>query len=891
MPNPSDLNFDMLLEYISRGHAFPKHVEGIDPGSIMEGKNAFKDVSYVTASGGNAELPSLHINTPEDLKGYMQRMIDSPDTKGFITGSDREMIHLFNTKDNTYMIVNAKDADFGTIFRYPTSKEQFRLKGIEEQKDCPKFATFDNAVDRNAARTHIQGLIDRTSKYTRVYALDKEPGIRVAENPKYHGSNNLSRTGNSDEFIAFAKKMDDFTAMRSGLDYGTGFVAELDDKGRPHHMFFLDKETSTVTEIKGRKITVHNFDNIAESERAATAEQFFYMNNIHGKEAIDGGYDALVKDFLSQHKGKMPVAGPNKDRVVTGIDSGNISVVNNSPYSSIDHATNRFIGFSDDKANIFNKIPDDIPADALAKIENENVISALRDLSAAKSFTKVEDPKEAVDALKLFSETFDQMDAPTRAAVISALETLEKVPNTGAKAAKLAGTALEGLEELSDLAKLAKTLKAGRLGMNMSKAGLVTTVVTTGIAVGLTSHANAAVLDIADQLHASGQLSDEAYNDYKEMMDSVGPMLTGQAADPFITAIPGTFIVENIAHNRFQEFSDKHQLPENIHAMLTPSLFAGTAIRGEIGENTYKTIPDNPADAPEIMGALVTAKQEVIAARENYWKVREENSPPLWVRALSGSDPASAIGQEMAISRNPNVIAAQEEIDTAKAKFQAEFDRLLSTPEGASALAELLSEDQLLEIVDATAKYNTDDQSPLIQDYVKAQAADAPWYDLSGAWHNMRARDEATENLRKNPQVMKEYLAKIFVKDSPLPADNDNDNDLNNPQIIPASMSPQNPAVDLEGNANFVNIANSFERLKAGGDITPAESAEIRNFMNNPQSDDDRRLIEEITNRYPEQANEYLDTSPSEPQSAATPQKIIPEISPVLESGGGNIRP
>ena len=875
------LTFDQMLEYIARGHAFPKHKEGMgQAGELMENVDNFRHTDTSASPTGRVlDLGrDLHINTPEDLMDYMRRMIDSPDTRGYTTRDGA--IHLFNSRDNTYLLIDPNSSDMGTIHRYPNSAANFSKKeGIAGNGGDIK-QKFNNELAPGSVRAQVDRLVENnpSPRRLRVDVDDPDvlvrPGAEANANPDYAGSNNMSRNGMSADYTAYARHMDNLAATRAGLDAGKGYVAGLDDAGRPSQMFFMDEAAHTVTEINGREITVHRFDNLPETERAAATEQFFEMNKPSGANVVEGGYNNLVKQFQAENPGKLPLAGSNTRNVISSIEGGSVTAVDNVPYNSVDDAARAYIGFTGEQAGLFNAIPENISAEVLEGIDDPKVASALQDLSTAKEYSLIGNGDDAVDGLRNFNEVFEGMDATTRSGVMDALTAMGRSP--AVDAARGADAAVDALDAISDLARVARIAKTGRLGLNMSKAGIITTAVTTVAAVALTEHANAAVLDIADQLHAAGHLTDEALADYKAMMDDVGPMLTGQAADPFITAIPGMAIVERIAYNRFQEFSDKHQLPQNIHEMLSPSIVAGTSLRGEIGQDTFKFIPDDPAQVPEELKALVEAKNAVTQSRENYWETYGENQPPLLQRVLMDSGgghggfmlktPSQALTEA-----HPEVIQAQEQLDQARANFQTEFDKVLADPDAARALADLMTEDQLIDIIKQTAKFNTQDQHPLIQEYVRAQAADAAFYDLGGAWDNMKARDAAEQALRDNPEVMREYLSNIFV---------------------PPQQEPQGPQIEntstgfnFEEDPNFIMVASAFERLQAGETLDSTEIQEIQTFMANADSESAIQIVDELKERYPNQASEFIDEKPD-----GDVQITIPVDAPQYESDNAGMR-
>ena len=51
--------------------------------------------------------PNLGVQTPDDLQAYARSMLEDPNTRGFVkTEAGNDFIHLYNSTDNTYMILN-----------------------------------------------------------------------------------------------------------------------------------------------------------------------------------------------------------------------------------------------------------------------------------------------------------------------------------------------------------------------------------------------------------------------------------------------------------------------------------------------------------------------------------------------------------------------------------------------------------------------------------------------------------------------------------------------------------------------------------------------------------------------------------------------------------------
>ncbi len=823
------ITFDDLLEYVSRGHAFPEHVEG--RGNNFRGR---------PRNGANEfQQAGIDIRNPEDLKDYMGRMLDSPQTRGYVRGDGALVV--FNSTDNVKLVFNPSrgEVDLGTIYpQQGAGASDFDTEWRQAQRHGQ---AFDNARTPGSVRAQAETFA--RSIPSNHPALSQVPGFRAEQD--FPGSRNQTINQLSPQYRTWTSLS---YVRASGLETGRGFIAGVSaDNGLPTRMFFLDERTNRVTEINNSAVTVHTFNNLPEGNRAAAAQLFFESNRPPQAVISQGGVRGLVQEFQAHNTGGARLSeGVINSAVRTHLSANPGTVPTNIPYGSSadalhasEQALQRYLGWADapvGQVDAFNRLPTNISADTLSRV-SPNAIEPVRDLIHAKEMAMSPDAATREMGLKFFDETFRGMDASTRTAVMTALETVARAPI--AETARAA----RGLATLSDLAEAARALKALRLPANIGKAGVVTTVALTAASVALTDRANAMTLDLAGQLHASGRLTDAAYRDYRQMMGEVGPMLTAQAADPFITAIPGMAIVERIAYNRFREFSDRHQLPQDVHEMLSPSMVAGTSLRGQIGNDTYRMIPTNPASAPPSLRELVEARQGVEAAQTAYNQAYERNRPHWFTEALmnmgSGEVPMGMPPSHYIITSTPEVQAAQQRLDEARSNFQSEFDQALANPSGARALAGLMTPDQLLEVVKATARFNTGRQDPLIENLVRAQEQGF----LSGAW----ARMQAENALRQNPQVMRDYLSNLFT---PRPG--------------------QRASLDIESNSDYVTVASAFERLKTGETLDTSEQAQIRQILNSTDPEN-RGIAEEISARYPQQAAQFITAgnSPSEPEVPA----------------------
>lgn len=804
----NNFSIDELIEYISRGHAYPKHLEGADPRSSMSGVNAFSE-THTNPIGTNqtrASLgPSLHIRSPEDLAEYTRRMLESPATKGFVkVNSDGvEMFHFYNSTDNTYLIVNPLDRDFGSIQRYDNSASKYK----DNRGSATR--TFDNASDPTAAMDEITGFVDnvrnRAAKAPVPNAFQNPPGVYAQS--QYPGSRNLSTSGVTSEFRTYTQLSD------AGVDSGRGFVAAIDETGKPKQMFFLNEATNTVAEIRGRTVTIHDFATVPAAERAETARHFFESKNIHNVDIINGGLREVSRAFqnntpeifaeaiknMDTAKGPgIPLSGSNIDQLIAHSEGARVSV--RTQAMSVGEAARNAIRFRNaDTALAFELVPDQMtPANLRTLAANgtdPQMIDAITELSYYKQVGTGNNVNDAAFAIKEFDNIMSGMSAADQLKAVEAINTISRTP---ANLARGSAAALDAVSATGDLATVAKGLRAGRFGASITKAGIVTTVAATTLAVSATAYANEVTRDLADKLLEERRITPEFHAEFKELMDDVGPVLTGQAADPTPLAIPGMFVVERMAYNRFQELSNKHQISEEIHDMLSPSIVAGTSLRGQIGRDLFFDIPYDTNNQPEELRHLIEARRNVEVARREYDEQLDAHQPNELGSALLNAPMMDAHGgggmglyilfhnatsepgdsrirmpSDIVARAAPEVQAADTALTQARAAFQSAFDRTLEDPQSARALTELLTTDQLFDIVTATAEYNSDTDNVLVQDYLKAQKVESSFLDIVGYGDSSYAISEAEKALKNNPAAMRDYISELFATEEyrpPAPA-------------------------------------------------------------------------------------------------------------------------
>lgn len=322
------------------------------------------------------------------------------------------------------------------------------------------------------------------------------------------------------------------------------------------------------------------------------------------------------------------------------------------------------------------------------------------------------------------------------------------------------------LPELSELVDEAEALRLAARSARLGKLGIATSVVATVGVAGLLDYAFGAQRDVAEQLHATGQLNDAQYAEYLELNQEIEAMMQAEnVAGQGWIFLATTPLAEAHARDLFDAFSNKHNLSQELHDMLGMSLFDGLSVRGQIAENTFEAIPSAiTAETNSALTDLIEAKQAVLSAQNAYWDIYRQAAPP----TVHVAPFSSGLGTHLFIEALPEVQAASEAIDAAKTHYQYAFDEALSHPDGTAALANLLNPEQLWSIIADTAEHQSN-LPPDIQAYVDVQNrfGELGVVDVMGAWRLSGERDAVIAAIMQNPDVMHDYVAQMFTQDPP----------------------------------------------------------------------------------------------------------------------------
>lgn len=320
-----------------------------------------------------------------------------------------------------------------------------------------------------------------------------------------------------------------------------------------------------------------------------------------------------------------------------------------------------------------------------------------------------------------------------------------------------AARAAERAADAADARSLARVAKSGKLGV-------VTTVgVTAGVA-GILHYAFGEQRNAAEAFRDAGMFSDDPaenqqiYEEYVELNESVeAEMQTENVAGQGWLFLATTPAVELSARAQFDEFSTRHNLPENVHQALGMSMFDGQSLRGEFAQGAAELIPENMSDFPPELHGLWRAKQEMDDA-QNAFDRAERAGVGSATRRMDPSE-REAYHDRLAQGR----AEATEELSAAQAVYQREFSRAFSDPETAAYLLEQMPQETLIDMVEETAQYNLDSAPPLIREMVEVQQqiddGDYSYFYDTDAENRL---EEIQAELEANPEITHGYIAEVF---------------------------------------------------------------------------------------------------------------------------------
>lgn len=316
------------------------------------------------------------------------------------------------------------------------------------------------------------------------------------------------------------------------------------------------------------------------------------------------------------------------------------------------------------------------------------------------------------------------------------------------------------LDDIRPLVSAARGLKS------VSKFVGLGSIFTVGLSISMTETAHAAHMDIADKLLHEDILSQEEYNDYKNMMNRVRNYNRGQALDVSPASMLTAVAVEQHAKEEFDAFFNRHDLEPELYDILTPSMITGLPLRTVVRNGIFDALPDDGSSPSHILQPLSDAKHAVLNAQEKYNAARGELSDSLEDRTRTG------IGTINANS------SARDKLESAEEAFNQELITLLSARQGIRAVSNFLSEDDAFNVVKTIAQYSRKGTlHPLVQEYVDAQQAQVIWAakgpvfrEANPTGYNREANrlqqnlNDAEQALRNNNHAMRTFVENTLTR-------------------------------------------------------------------------------------------------------------------------------
>ncbi|MGH1376374.1 MAG: hypothetical protein ACRBCK_08500 [Alphaproteobacteria bacterium] len=761
-----ELSVELFNQFISRGHLDDKHIRGGDTKLSMKGLNAFR-AEY--DNNGSRLGPDLGIETPDDALDYLNKMVDDPKTIGFRDPETGGVV-LYNVRDNVMVPYNPFDGgmDFGSGFRYANTAQGYQDKLEVAQEAASRraqFHEFSNVDTPDAARTTLEEFVnDIKSDPQRYYRNQNSLNLSgkdfrdALDNPNRPGREPGALNNREGLSKAYTHTVPEINKARPVLENGAGFIAGLDTRGRPNHMFFADHESAKVVELKGGEVMTHDFSGFDAQHRGIYMDSFLTSKfedgfvddvrnpNLHVVQS--GGYDALADLYKAESNQTFP-HGADLRTYMNNLKHNDLPISSKLPFGgSGDAAARNVLGMSEEEFNIFKYRPSVADIDDLAKQQPE----AARFYRETEHIREMMSGDDAKVGLRMYKEHLESLAPKIKEQVVGV-----------ADAAENAGKTQQGLRFVDDtlgwLKKASVTLKG------FQKFGLGVLVV--GGSFALTKTVNAAMIEDADDLTKEGKLTPEQHQEYKELMEEVAPLLEAQTLDVTPAAILTTVIVERVAYNKFEEFSNKHRLSQDVHERLSPAMITGTSMKGEMMQGFWDNLPDDPAYAhPSLLPIYALKTKYNIAEADLDNANRMRSGERIMSVAYNGGEVSTLVGLMAYDATAPDRREVAINEGRAFSNLKNKTVSMLSDPETGDELLKLLPKEQLLEIINTTRAYNDRDIDPRIKKYFGAKDTLKHEYSENPEYKTIMeyapALAEARANLYAQPDVMRSYVTDIF---------------------------------------------------------------------------------------------------------------------------------
>ena len=334
-----------------------------------------------------------------------------------------------------------------------------------------------------------------------------------------------------------------------------------------------------------------------------------------------------------------------------------------------------------------------------------------------------------------------------------------KVNGNSADLIRQTDAAAELVESMRVANAATDAMKVGKAGGRMAKLSWVGGVALTGGVAALIHYAHSSQRDLATKLHESGELSDEAFEEYITLNRGVETeMQTENAAGQGWFFLITTPAVEASARAQFNEFSAKHNLSPELHKALGMSLFDGDSLAGKFAQEAIDVVPDKMSEMDPEFHDLWRATRELKDIQREHYLAHQ----PL----LESRREGIVYSDEYKAQRLVRQEETSEALQIAKFEQQKEFARLLSDPKTGNELLAMMPQDVLQDMLEETVKYNSHGQHPLIEELGELERRLDGEDTTRAERREINTRiDQIEDELDATPSIVHDYIRNVFGDD------------------------------------------------------------------------------------------------------------------------------
>ncbi len=490
------------------------------------------------------------------------------------------------------------------------------------------------------------------------------------------------------------------------------------------------------------------------------------------------------------------------------------------------------------------------PEDAIAKVHNDLVKPSSLDYVKVSS-------QEAADLIGITpAHDFKKAAKQSSLGVEYGMKANPSKYETSLRVLKYDGkTILSGMDTVEALStKTAKLKNWLHLG-SLSKKGIVTAAVGSAVCVALTRTALANQRELAEtarDLPSTNRkhLSGEQYDDYTALLNKMEPRMMAEAADPFlVTGVIQTSTLEADLYAGYQEYLAKYPtLDPELAKSLEPGMVHNETVVETLRDRTLAVMQNDPDNIPNSMQTFAKAFSEGQDAQMAF----EKSVSEVMVKAQLGAN--QALVQDL-ISEDPQVQQAAMRFNQSMETIQNTFQETLGTADGAHFIVSQLSDQELLNLVERTARFDPSlDETSELKAYSAYSAQEGillKQIDCIGSspeetmqCHAFVAhKKELAHGLLDNPSAMRGYLVDRFV-----PAENQPSSLIN--------MSGEQIS-RIERSEDYITMAIPLENMKAGIANDPTQQTALKFTVANadffPQDKNLQNAMQLAESRFPEQ--------------------------------------